>query len=76
MLNLFYVTYFLGFFMVLFTGYLIYTYSKAFNDVKVKTRNYLSFMRKIEKGWFMDLIAIILAILAAYSVIKLFKLLD
>lgn len=50
MLNLFYVSYFLGFFMILFTGYLIYTYSKAFNDVKVKTRNYLRFMRKIEKG--------------------------
>lgn len=47
---MFYLTYAIGLVMVIFTGYLILKYHFEFKRVKINTRNYLKYSRKINKG--------------------------
>ena len=42
-----YLAYEIGLTMFLITGLIIYHYDKQFKQVKVKTKNYLVYMRKV-----------------------------
>lgn len=46
---MFYLAYTIGFLMVVISAYMIYTYQQRFKAVKVRTKNYLRYMRKVNE---------------------------